>query len=119
MKYLSKPDRNHAHIRDGLRELGFSVADTQKVGGGFPDLVVGRWGLSVLVEVKWPGESLTPSEIRWWSEWTGAGIPEANYIDDVLCWFMDYGTNAEAAQIAKMRDGLLAREWQKYAEMEG
>ena len=59
-------DLNHATIRDGLRKLGFHVEDTADLGHGFPDLLANkknREGTAVLLEVKMPGEKLTPAEI--------------------------------------------------------
>ena len=57
MRRAARTDRNHAAIRDALREAGASVWDTSGVGGGFPDLVVGhvsptRGRENLLVEVK-------------------------------------------------------------------
>lgn len=33
-------------------QCGFSVADTSQVGNSFPDLVIGRQGITALVELK-------------------------------------------------------------------
>jgi|TARA_R110002110_G_scaffold344363_2_gene554318 hypothetical protein len=35
-----------------LRRAGWAVHDTSRLGGGFPDLVAGRDGRVVLIEVK-------------------------------------------------------------------
>lgn len=61
-----KVDRNHAEIRQGLRECGFPVWDTSRVGDGFPDLLVYAHGRLLLLEVKMPGEQLTPMEQGFW-----------------------------------------------------
>lgn len=39
---LVRRDRNHAEIAKALQRAGCSVWDAAHVGGGFPDLVVGR-----------------------------------------------------------------------------
>jgi hypothetical protein len=50
-RYARKRDETHAPIRDGLRKLGFWVADTADCPG-FVDLVVWRGGVFHLLEVK-------------------------------------------------------------------
>lgn len=42
MGRLVRRDPNHREIADALRAAGCSVWDAAHVGGGFPDLVVGR-----------------------------------------------------------------------------
>jgi hypothetical protein len=61
-RYARKVDRNHAEIRDGLRACGFRVADTSRLGSGFPDLVVSAYAVLWMVEIKMPGEPLTEDE---------------------------------------------------------
>ena len=39
---LVRRDANHGEITDALQRAGCSVWDAAHVGGGFPDLVVGR-----------------------------------------------------------------------------
>jgi len=58
----AKVDANQSDIVDAFRAMGFSVAVTSSAGQGFPDLVVGGYGLNVLVEVKDGGK--TPSRRR-------------------------------------------------------
>lgn len=97
MRRAAKVDNNHAEIRDGLRQLGFSVADTSRLGAGFPDLVCAglRWSNSqvecsivetLLIEVKQPKKKLTPDEQEFFNNWQGA-IMVATCIEDVLVWF--------------------------------
>lgn len=83
MKRHGKRDGNHAEIRDGLRQLGFLVADTGDVGGGFPDLVVARGGIIRLVEVKTANGCLTAEQVAFHRLWQDAVIV-AQSIDDVL-----------------------------------
>lgn len=49
-----KKDKNQNNIARALEKAGCSVTDTSAIGGGFPDLVVGRAGRNYLMEVKNP-----------------------------------------------------------------
>lgn len=51
-----KPDANQQRIVDALENVGCSVHVASRMGGGFPDLVVGRNGVTHLLEVKNPDE---------------------------------------------------------------
>jgi hypothetical protein len=83
-----RQDSNHSEIRDAFRERGFSVRDTHMVGDGFPDIVVGRYGLNYLVEIK-DGEKspskrkLTPDEHKFQDNWLGQYCVVES-IDDVM-----------------------------------
>lgn len=48
----SKRDANHGEISEVFRSLGFTVLDISAVGGGCPDIVVGRRGYNWLIEIK-------------------------------------------------------------------
>lgn len=54
MRRAAKRDENHETVADVFRQLGCSVFETDRVGEGFPDLVVGLLGVSHLIEVKNP-----------------------------------------------------------------
>lgn len=54
LRRAAKRDANHGVIVDRFRALGCSVFETDRVGEGFPDLVVGTLGLNFLVECKNP-----------------------------------------------------------------
>ena len=45
-------DQNQRDIVRALRAIGCTVADTSRVGEGFPDLVVGYRGINHLIEIK-------------------------------------------------------------------
>ena len=47
-----RTDSNHAEIRQAFRDRGFSWLDTFELGHGFPDGVIGKGGLTCLIEVK-------------------------------------------------------------------
>jgi hypothetical protein len=51
-RWKGRTDENHRVVRDGLRALGYSVRDTSGLGGGFPDLLVAKYGYTDPVEVK-------------------------------------------------------------------
>lgn len=81
-------DANHAEIVAAFRQLGYSVADTSRLGNGFPDLVVAKAGRTVLVEVK---DGAKPPSARKLTEdeQTFAGAWRGEYrvvesVDDVL-----------------------------------
>ena len=67
----ARTDLNHAEIREGLRRIGATVADTSRVGRGFPDLVVGYMGRTVLLEIKSKGGKLKASQMDWFRDWRG------------------------------------------------
>lgn len=92
-RWARKVDKNHGEIRDELRRLGFSVADTHRVGGDFPDLVVANTSncfncdceipRTVLVEVKSGDEKPTTDQQTFLDEWPGESVV-AYTIDDVI-----------------------------------
>ena len=47
-------DANHVELVNVLNALGFLVIDLSAVGGGVPDLLVGRRGVISLCEIKNP-----------------------------------------------------------------
>jgi hypothetical protein len=79
----SRTDSNQALLIDQLREANFTVRSTTMVGGGFPDLVVGRNGRNLLVEVKDGDGQLRPGQKTFALEWKGAVIV-AHTVVDVL-----------------------------------
>jgi hypothetical protein len=80
MRRAAKTDANHAEIRDGLRQIpGVTVKDTSNIGGGFPDLVVGLRGKTVLMELKDGAKvpsarKLTSAQRAFVDNWTGGTI---------------------------------------------
>jgi hypothetical protein len=60
-----------------LRTEGWSVWDCAAMGGGFPDLCVGKHGKTLLLEVKDgtkppSARKLTPDEERFFENWRGS-----------------------------------------------
>ena len=74
MSRVRKVDKNQPEIVRGLRELGYSVRHTHIIGEGFPDIVIGRNGMNLLVEIKQAGEWLTPDEREFFDTWRGCAI---------------------------------------------
>lgn len=71
MRRRAKTDANQAEIARALRDIGCSVHDTAAVGGGFPDLVVGRGGRTYLIEIKTRLGSFTGEQLKFHREWSG------------------------------------------------
>lgn len=74
MGHIRKVDLNQKEIVEGLRALGFTVRHTHTVGRGFPDIVIGKYGKNLLVEIKQDGEPLTLDEKEFFDMWQGAVI---------------------------------------------
>ena len=71
MRRAARVDANQAEIVDALRSVGAAVQSLAAVGRGVPDLLVGFRGKLYLLEVKMPGEKLTPRELTWHTFWAG------------------------------------------------
>lgn len=73
MTYARRTDRTQESIINVLIKAGFSVHDTSRVGGGFPDLVVGYGGETFLIECKdyETGWKYTKAQIKFRSVWIG------------------------------------------------
>ncbi len=85
MRRRAKVDSSHAAIRDGLRQLGYSVQSLAEIGKGCPDLLVGKAGQTWLVEVK-AGKTgrITPDQHRWYAGWRGRAVVIATSLDEAL-----------------------------------
>ena len=78
-RFARRVDANQRAVTAELRARGYSVEPTHVVAGGFPDIAVGRWGITCLVELKNPGKppsqrKLTPSEDEWHGAWKGCSM---------------------------------------------
>lgn len=72
----ARTDANQTEIVEALRLVGCSVQPLHTVGKGCPDLLVGRSGLNVLIEVKDGSKppsarTLTPDQEIWHDNWRG------------------------------------------------
>jgi hypothetical protein len=93
MRRAARVDANHAEIRETYRRLGCSVADTFTLGKGFPDLVVAKFGITDLVEVKdgskpASARKLTDDEIKFHNAWF-AKVWIIKSVEDVLAHVED------------------------------
>lgn len=78
MRRAAKVDRNQAEIVAALRKAGYAVQILSMVGQGIPDILVGvptgkadGSNVNLLMEIKMPGETLTPDEAEWHAAWRG------------------------------------------------
>lgn len=97
MSYRKRVDANHAAIREALRKAGWTVEDTSRVGGGFADLLIGKHGRLLMVEVKDgtkppSARKLTPDEQAFAERWKAAGVPVVviENIEQALALRVDY-----------------------------
>lgn len=76
MRRAARTDANHTEIIKAFRRLGFSVADTSKLGKGFPDCVIGKNLKDALIEIKDGSKppsarALTTDERKFREDWKG------------------------------------------------
>ena len=79
MRLRARIDSNQPEIVKGLRDTGHSVAITSAVGKGFPDIIVGRNGVTLPMEIKDgslvpSARKLTKDERRWFDGWIGSAV---------------------------------------------
>lgn len=85
MRRAARTDNVQAALVADLERMGFTVALTFQIGEGFVDLVVGKGGIDILVEVKnGPKDKLTPAEIKFHADWRGAPVLVAYDAEMVL-----------------------------------
>lgn len=70
-KYAKRTDINQSGIVAALRKAGCVVVDASRMGGGFPDLIVGKGGVNILLEVKTESGKLNTLQDRFHSSWRG------------------------------------------------
>lgn len=74
MRWAAKVDENQAEVVRELIADGNTVQSLARLGDGVLDLLVGRFGMLMLIEVKMPGEELTPKQKTFLSKWAGYPI---------------------------------------------
>lgn len=72
----AKTDANQTEIVEALRQVGCTVQLLHMVGKGCPDLLVGKHGINLLIEVKDGAKppsarKLTPDQQVWHDSWRG------------------------------------------------
>jgi len=78
-------DANQPEIVRVLRAAGCSVEVLSPVArGGLPDLLVGRAGVSYLLEVKAPKGKLNERQERWALAWRGRPVAIVRTPEDAL-----------------------------------
>lgn len=88
MRRRARVDANHGEVLAAFRRLGFSVADTSRLGEGFPDCVIAKHMRTALVEIK-DGSNppsarrLTKPEVDFKAVWLGTYLIVES-LDDVL-----------------------------------
>lgn len=86
MRRAAKKDANQTQIARELRAFGMSVRHTHTIGKGFPDIVVGWRGVTLLVELKTDNGRMTDDEMIFFETWRGAAIM-AKSSEEILRWF--------------------------------
>lgn len=74
MRRAAKVDGNQRTVVEALRRAGWTVRHTHMIGKGWPDVVAAKERLNLLVEIKMPGEKLTPDEAEFWQTWPGPKV---------------------------------------------
>lgn len=98
MRQRARVDGNQKELTKELRSAGFSVALTHQLGKGFPDMVVGKYGVNTIWELKDPekppsGRKLTPDELNWHSNWLGqVGIALTS--KEIIEYYEQFKSNA-------------------------
>lgn len=106
-KYGAKKDANHNEIVSAFEELGASVIDTSAMGGGFPDLIIGCCGVTVLVEIKnlktsYGRQGLNKNQAKWKEQWTGGAYAVVSSVDMVKTIVQTIRTAEDAKTAARM-----------------
>jgi len=73
-RFTKKDATQDWFVQEIRKYPGVSVFETNDVGGGFGDVVVGFRGQTMIVEIKVPGkrDDLTENEKKFRDTWTGA-----------------------------------------------
>jgi hypothetical protein len=72
MRRYGRIDANQNEIVAKLRKAYHSVTILSAVGNGCPDILVGRNGISLPMEIKIDGAELTDDELDWHTKWKGS-----------------------------------------------
>lgn len=70
-RWAQTPDAIQAEVSDALEKIGCSVVSLHRVGGGIPDLLVGRAKCNWLMEVKTKKGKLNALQEEWHSAYRG------------------------------------------------
>lgn len=84
-----RKDLNQSDMEKILREAGFSVQSLHSLGKGVPDLLLGLYGLNILIEVKHGNAGLTEPEAIWHKGWNGQ-VRIAQTPEEVLIYLSNH-----------------------------
>jgi len=89
MRRRSKVDANQPEVVAALRKAGCTVQSLAAVGKGVPDIMVGRAGVTYLLEIKDGAKppsarKLTPLEASWAAAWTGGPLATVKSVEEAL-----------------------------------
>lgn len=89
MRRRAKVDANQAEIVAALRRAGATVQSLAEIGDGCPDLLVGRAGKTLLIEIKDGAQppskrQLTEDQLRWHGDWRGGALAVVCDVESAL-----------------------------------
>ncbi len=106
-RYAAKADTNQPEIVEALRDAGCYVQLLHTVGGGTPDLLCGRGGVTYLLEVKDPkaarrskAKELTPAQVKWHAEWRGRPVAVVESAEEALA-VIGMGVQPPSAEVSE------------------
>lgn len=99
MRRAARRDANHKTVVDTFIALGCSVFETDRVGAGFPDVVVGIMGVSHLVEIKNPEThygrgGLNANQSAFAATWKGSPIVVITSPDEAAAFVLNLRRSA-------------------------
>lgn len=66
-----KPDNTQRATVQAFQQAGWSVLDLKSLGGGAPDLLVAKHGVSIVLELKSGSKKRRDNQIEWAQQWRG------------------------------------------------
>ena len=82
-RQIARVDRNQEEIVAALRGIGCSVLHLHTVGHGCPDILVGKFGRNILIEIKAEDGELTEDERKFFERWYGQ-VTIVRTVEDAL-----------------------------------
>ena len=80
-------DATHAEIAEALEAFGWTVEDTSKLGGDFPDMVIGQGGITDMVEAKSGAKAkLQPGQKTFAEKWRGRPVVVLRSRSEAEAW---------------------------------
>lgn len=96
MNYRRKRDGNEKAIERTYLDAGATYERIEGRTKGTPDAVVGRFGVTDLVEVKDPAgrDAVDPDQVTWHGRWRGSPVRVIRTREDVLVHLADMQSRA-------------------------